>query len=51
MRRDTVQRGIGTASLLLCKNILHQFLLLADIQQSEQLFANLFARLCYVQNS
>ena len=31
MRRDTVQRGIGTASLLLYKNILHQFLLLADI--------------------
>lgn len=51
MRRDTVQRGIGTASLLLCKNILHQLLLLTGIQQGKQLFTNLLARLRYIQNS
>ncbi len=51
MRKGTAWRSISIADFRLCKNILHQLLLLADIQQSEQLFANLFARLRYVQNS
>ncbi len=35
----------------LCKNILHQLLLLTGIQQGKQLFTNLLARLRYIQNS
>lgn len=35
---------IKVLALPLCKNILHQFLLLVDIQQCEQLLSNLLAR-------
>lgn len=51
MRKGTAWRSISIADFRLCKNILHQLLLLTGIQQGKQLFTNLLARLCYIQNS